>query len=265
MTAQQPSTSGTGPSTEEGSRKSDLSVAKVSAAALAAITAAVLGSTIGVAGTVIGAAMASVITTVSSTLYQSSLERSRERVRLLAARTMPLPRQRAQRDDPQPDVPQPDVPQPEVPQSPTAALEDVQPLAVPGPATARPRRTLRWTAMAAGSVAAFALAMTVITGFENAAGQTLSGGNTSTVRQVVGGEQWTPEPAPEAPAPETSAVPSETPEPTSSLEPTSSSGPEESDPSTGARPTGTRAPTDTRPTGTPTADERPPAVPLPTR
>ena len=95
MTAQQPSTSGTGPSTEEGSRKSDLSVAKVSAAALAAITAAVLGSTIGVAGTVIGAAMASVITTVSSTLYQSSLERSRERVRLLAARTMPLPRQRA--------------------------------------------------------------------------------------------------------------------------------------------------------------------------
>ncbi len=270
MTAQQPSTSGTGPSTEEGSRKSDLSVAKVSAAALAAITAAVLGSTIGVAGTVIGAAMASVITTVSSTLYQSSLERSRERVRLLAARTMPLPRQRAQRDDPQRDDPQrddpqPDVLQPEVPQSPTAALEDVQPLAVPGPTTARPRRTLRWTAMAAGSVAAFALAMTVITGFENAAGQTLSGGNTSTVRQVVGGEQWTPEPAPEAPAPETSAVPSETPEPTSSPKVTSTPGPEGPDPSTGAGPTGTRAPTDTRPTGTPTADERSPAVPLPTR
>ncbi len=260
MTAQQPSTSGTGPSTEEGSRKSDLSVAKVSAAALAAITAAVLGSTIGVAGTVIGAAMASVITTVSSTLYQSSLERSRERVRLLAARTMPLPRQRAQRDDPQPDVPQP-----EVPQSPTAALEDVQPLAVPGPTTASPRRTLRWTAMAAGSVAAFALAMTVITGFENAAGQTLSGGNTSTVSQAVGGEQWTPEPAPEAPAPDTSTAPSDASEPTSSPEATSTSGPEGSYPSSGARPSGTRAPTDARSTGTPTADKRPPAVPLPTR
>jgi hypothetical protein len=225
----------------------------------------VLGSTIGVAGTIIGAAMASVITTVSSTLYQSSLERSRERVRLLAARTMPLPRQRAQRDDPQRDDPQPDVPQPEVPQSPTAALEDVQPLAVPGPTTARPRRTLRWTAMAAGSVGAFALAMTVLTGFESAIGQALSGGNTSTVRQAVGGEQWTPEPAPEAPAPETSAVPSETPEPTSSPEATSTPGPEGPDPSTGARPSGTRAPTDARSTGTPTADERPPAVPLPTR
>ena len=211
-------------------------------------------------GRVIGAAGASIITTVSSTLYQHSLERSRERVRLLAARTMPLPRQRAQRDDPQPDVPQP-----EVPQSPTAALEDVQPLAVPGPTTARPRRTLRWTAMAAGSVGAFALAMTVLTGFESAIGQALSGGSTPTVPAVLGGEQRTPEPVPEVPAPETSTAPSESPEPTSSPEATSTSGPEGSDPSTGARPTGTGAPTDARPTGTPTADERPPAVPLPTR
>ena len=265
MTAQQPSTSGTGPSTADGSRKSDLSVTKVSAAALAAITAAVLGSTIGVAGTVIGAAVASIITTVSSTLYQSSLERSRERVRLLAARTMPLPRQRAEPDVPQSDVPQSDVPQPDVPQSPTAALEDVQPLAVPGPTTARPRRTLRWTAMAAGSVGAFALAMTVLTGFESAIGQALSGGSTPTVPAVLGGEQRTPEPVPEVPAPETSTAPSESPEPTSSPEATSTSGPEGSDPSTGARPTGTGAPTDARPTGTPTADKRPPAVPLPTR
>ena len=266
MTSQQPSTSGTGPSTEEGSRKSDLSVAKVSAAALAAITAAVLGSTIGVAGTVIGAAMASVITTVSSTLYQSSLERSRERVRLLAARTMPLPRQRAQRDDPQrddpqPDVLQPDVLQPEVPQSPTAALEDIQPLTVPGPTTARPRRTVRWAAIAAGSVAAFALAMMVITGVENATGQTLSGGNTSTVSQLVGGEQRTSEPAPEVPAPETSTAPSQSPEPTSSPEATSTSGPQEPDSSTDARPTGTRAPTDARPTGT--TDRVLPGIPLP--
>ncbi len=108
--------------------------------------------------------------------------------------------------------------------------------------------------MAAGSVAAFALAMTVLTGFESAIGQALSGGNTSTVRQAVGGEQWTPEPAPEAPAPETSAVPSEPPEPTSSPEATSTSGPEGLDPST-----------DARSTGTPTADKRPPAVPPPTR
>jgi hypothetical protein len=248
MSTPQPSTPGAGSPTAESPRTSDLSVAKVSAAALAAITAAVLGSTIGIAGTVLGAAMASIITTVSSTLYQRSLERSRERVRLLAARTMPLPRQRAQ----------PDVLQPDVPQSPTAALEDVQPLAVPGPATARPRHTVRWSVMAAGSVAAFTLAMIVITGVENAAGQTLSGGNTSTVSQLVGGEQRTPEPAPEVPTPGTSTTPSETPEPTSSPEATSSSGPEESDPGTDARRTGTPGPT-----GTPTADERLPAVPLP--
>lgn len=257
MTVQQPSPSGTGTSTEGSLRKSDLSLTKVSAAALAAITAAVLGSTIGVAGTIIGAAVASVITTVSTALYQRSLERSRERVRLLATRTMPLPRQRAG-----PDIPQPDIPQPEVPQPPTAALGDVQPLAVPGPVATRPRRTVRWTALAAGSVAAFALAMTVITGFENTTGQTLSGGNTPTVSQAVGGEQWTPEPAPEAPAPETSTAPSE---PTSSPETTSTStsGAEGSDPGTDARPTGIPTPTDTRPTGT--ADKGLPAVPLPTR
>ncbi len=235
---------------------------QVSAAALAAITAAVLGSTIGVAGTVIGAAVASVITTVSSTLYQRSLERSRERVRLLAARTMPLPRQRAEPEVPQPGASQPEVPQPDVPQSPTVPLEDVQPLPVPGSTTVRPRRTLRWAAMAAGSVAAFALAMMVITGFENATGQTLSGGNTSTVSQVLGGEQRTAEPAPEVPVPETPTAPSETPEPTSSPEATSTSGPEEPDPSTDARPTGTRTPTDTRPTGT--ADRGLP-MPVPVR
>ncbi|MDQ3988727.1 MAG: hypothetical protein M3291_05950 [Actinomycetota bacterium] len=258
MATQQPSTSATSPPIEESPRKSDLSVTKVSAAALAALTAAVLGSTIGVAGTVIGAAVASVITTVSSALYQRSLERSREGVRLLAARTIPLPRQRSE-----PDVSQPDVPQPEVPQSPTAALEDVQPLAVPGPTTARPRRTVRWSAMAAGSVAAFALAMMVITGFENTTGQTLSDGNTPTVSQVFGGEKRTPEPAPEVPAPEMPTAPSESPEPTSSPEATSTSGPEELDPSTGTRPTGTRTPTDARPTGT--TDTELPGIPLPTR
>jgi len=251
MTPQQPSTSGTSPSIEPSPRRSDLSVTQVSAAALAALTAALLGSTIGVAGTVIGAVVASVITTVSSALYQRSLERSREGVRLLAARTIPLPRQR----------PQSDVLQPEVPQSPTAALEDIQPLTVPGPTTARPRRTVRWAAMAAGSVAAFALAMMVITGVENATGQTLSGGNTSTVSQLVGGEQRTSEPAPEVPAPETSTAPSQSPEPTSSPEATSTSGPQEPDSSTDARPTGTRAPTDARPTGT--TDRVLPGIPLP--
>ena len=258
MSTPQPSTSGAGPPTAESPRASDLSVTKVSAAALAAITAAVLGSTIGIAGTVIGAAMASIITTVSSTLYQRSLERSRERVRLLAARTMPLPRQRAKLD-----VLQPDVLQPDVPQSPTAALEDVQPLAVPGRATARSRHTPRWTAMAAGSVVAFALAMIVITGVEGATGQALSGESTPTVPQFFGGEPRTPEPTPEVPAPETATAPSETSEPTSSPGTTSSSGPEESDPSPGTRPTGTPGPTDARSTGTPTADNRLPVVPLP--
>jgi cytoskeletal protein RodZ len=113
----------------------------------------------------------------------------------------------------------------------------------------------------AGSVAAFALAMMVITGVENATGQTLSGGNTPTVSQFVGGEQRTSEPAPEVPAPETSTAPSQSPEPTSSPEATSTSGPQEPDSSTDAHPTETRAPTDARPTGT--TDRVLPGIPLP--
>ena len=238
MTFQQSSTSGSGPHPEESSRKSDLSVTKVSAAALAAITAAVLGSTLGVAGTVMGAAVASIVTTVSTTLYQRSLERSREKVRLLTTRTMPLPRQHAE---------------PDVPQSPTTELEEVQPLPVPGRDTSRPRRTVRWTALAAGSVAAFALAMAVITGFERATGQALSGGDTPTLPKVFSDEQ-APEPAPEAPAPETSPTPSQAPVPTSSPEATSTSTQERSDPST-----------DLPTTGTTPADTGSLTLPLPTR
>ncbi len=237
MTSQQSSTSGTGPHPEESSRKSDLSITKISAAALAAITAAVLGSTLGVAGTVMGAAVASIVTTVSSTLYQRSLERSREQVRLLTSQTRPLPRQRAESD---------------VPQSPTTELEEVSPLPVPSPNTARPRRTVRWTAVIAGSAAAFALAMTVITGLESAAGQALSGGDTPTLPKVFSGEQ-APEPAPEVPEPETSTTPSQAPAPTSS-EVVSTSRPERSTPSS-----------DIPTTGTTPADTGSLTLPLPTR
>ena len=67
-------------------RKADLNAAHVAAAALAAVTTAVLGSELGAAGTLIGAAGASVVTTVGTAVYQTSLERSRKRVRSLAQR-----------------------------------------------------------------------------------------------------------------------------------------------------------------------------------
>lgn len=188
MTSHQPSLPGASSASAESARKIDLNLTQVAAAALAAITAAVLGSTIGVAGTILGAALASIVTTVSSTMYRYSLERSRERVaqRLLTARTSPLPiRSEPIQSDPT--------------QSGTGDPEVTRTTATPVPA--RPHWMLRWTAMAVGSVAAFVLAMMVITGFESATGQALSGGGSPTVPSVFGGEPSQPEP--EAPPPAT--------------------------------------------------------------
>ncbi len=76
-------------SPDDTTRKTDLNLTHIAAAALAAVTAAVLGSELGAAGTLIGAAAASVISTVGTAVYQASLERSRNSVRSLAKRALP--------------------------------------------------------------------------------------------------------------------------------------------------------------------------------
>jgi hypothetical protein len=174
-------------------RKTDLNGAHVAAAALAAVTAAVLGSKIGADGTLIGAAGASVITTVGTAVYQMSLERSRQRVRSLAQRTRP---------------------------SMTA-----QPQTEPAH---RSRRVvaLRWGAVIVGSLGAFLLAMTVITGFEWVNGQAVGGnGKGTTIGHVINDQPAAPKPAtpagPDAPTsasstPTPTETPTETPTPTPS-------------------------------------------------
>ncbi|MDQ3152002.1 MAG: hypothetical protein M3R63_09875 [Actinomycetota bacterium] len=207
---------GTGTAAAETVRKIDINATQVSASALAAITAAVLGSFVGVAGTVIGAALASIITTVSSTVYQQTLERSRQRMSVLtAARTRPLRRQEA---------------------APTAPSDPLEESPTPGPASGGPRRPLRWTAVVAGSVAAFAIAMTMITGFESAIGQSLSGGDEPTLARIATGSPAQPEPSPEPAAPTESAVPSEAPSSPSSEPETGTSGTAEPEPSSTPEP-----------------------------
>ena len=166
-------------------RKSDLNTAHVAAAALAAVTAAVIGSKLGADGTLIGAAGASVITTVGTAVYQSSLERSRTRVRTLAQRARPS----------------------------TATQHEAEP-------THRSRRSvsLRWGAVIVGALGAFLLAMIVITGFEWANGQTVGGnGNGTTIGRVINDQ-----PAPSTPAtpPSPDTPTSDSPTPTSTPTPT---------------------------------------------
>lgn len=162
-------------------RKADLNAAHVAAAALAAVTTAVVGSELGAAGTLIGAAGASVITTVGTAVYQTSLERSRKRVRLLAQRARPSP---------------------SAPQGLTAEPSH------------RSRRfvTLRWGAVIVGALGAFLLAMTVITGFEWANGQTVGGnGKGTTIGHVINDQPAAPATSPSPGAPAATETPTTTP------------------------------------------------------
>jgi hypothetical protein len=164
-------------------RKTDLNAAHVAAAALAAVTAAVIGSELGAAGTVIGAAGASVVTTVGTAVYQTSLERSRQRVRSLAQRAKPS----------------------------ATAQHESEP-------SHRSRRfvALRWGAVIVGALGAFLLAMAIITGFEWANGRTVGGnGKGTTIGRVINDQPAAPTPAtPPGPGASTSPTPTPTPTPT---------------------------------------------------
>ncbi|MGH3897709.1 MAG: hypothetical protein ACRDTA_05525 [Pseudonocardiaceae bacterium] len=180
------------PRSDDTTRKIDLNLAHVAAAALAAVTTAVLGSRIGTAGTLIGAAGASVITTVGTAVYKASLERSRERVHTLARRTRSLPASRegtpTQRSHSA---------------ATNSSLGDEQLEEFAG-STRRPQpgdssrrfATLGWGAVVVGTLGAFVLAMMVITGFEWASGEAVGGnGKGTTIGQVV-----TDPPGPRQPA-----------------------------------------------------------------
>jgi hypothetical protein len=223
-------------------RKIDLNLANVTAAALAAVTTAVFGSELGAAGTVIGAAAASVITTVGTAVYKASLERSQERVRSLAQRTRPSPEGSRTGRSLRTAV--------------NAPIGGESGVDSHGPqAQDRPRRfaTLRWGAAMVGAFGAFLLAMMVITGFEWASGETVGGnGKGTTITQVVtdqsGPSRPATPPASDRPAGPASGTPSETTQPpdhtTSSTTPDGSADEEQSPTETSEDP----APSEVTPT-----------------
>jgi hypothetical protein len=178
-------------------RKADLNAAHVAAAALAAVTTAVLGSELGAAGTLIGAAGASVVTTVGTAVYQTSLERSRKRVRSLAQRARPS----------------------------SASLQGSEQQGSEAEPSRRAKQlaALRWGAVIVGSLGAFLLAMTLITGFEWVNGQTVGGnGKGTTIGQVINDQPAAGKPAapPSPDAPGASETPTGTPTETPTETPT---------------------------------------------
>ncbi|WP_375423169.1 hypothetical protein [uncultured Friedmanniella sp.] len=150
--------------------KIDLSFTQVAGGALAAMTAAFLGSRLSVAGTVVGAAMASVVAAVASNLYTASLQTTREKVQtVFRGRTAGS------------GVPVSLEPRPDADQAPSLSSA-----AGHAPAAAVPVRSrIQWRSVVVGALAAFALAVAVLTGLELASGQSLSGGQGTTISQVA--------------------------------------------------------------------------------
>lgn len=204
-------------------RRIEVSLMQVSAAALAAVTAAVVGSTLGVAGTLVGAASASMILNVGTAVYRASLEQSRRKIRSLAQRagSRPVPRDAseagssdsapsAQTGDEQPT----DTTEPGVEPDAESGTEP-EPSAKSG---SRRFSRLRWGAVAVGTLGSFIVAMMLITGFEWASGEPLSGdGHGTTLGRVV--DAPPPQPAEDAPVSETPTETSDPVEPTETTDP----------------------------------------------
>ncbi|MEB3369333.1 hypothetical protein [Saccharopolyspora mangrovi] len=193
-----------------------MSPAQVGGAALASVTAAFLGSRLGVAGTVVGAGLTSVIITVGGALYQRSIEKTREKATVAAAKAAELRKRRTQLGHPMPgqifgteeatrklEVTGLQWPGGEAVEEPATELIDAR--TVLSPPVPR-RRWGRWALVGATCAAVFAVSMLLVTGFEGVTGRPLSGGDGTTLGQVL-------QPAPRAP------VKTERPEPTTS-EPT---------------------------------------------
>lgn len=180
--------------------KARLRPLQIMASTLAAVTGAFLASRLGVYGTVIGVGVMSALSTVIGEFYLRSLERTKAvanysslaaKVRatrlnkLEDGRLTPVETEGAEPDEPaEPDR--------------TAADDAVTTRAAASGFLSRIREfgRLRWSAVAAGTVAACVLAAVVITGIEAATGSKLSGGDGRTFTSLVDVGDTEPEESP---------------------------------------------------------------------
>ena len=200
----------------------DLSATQLTGGALAAMTSAVIGAQIGVAGTVIGAAVGSLVAGVAGSLYTASLQHTKDRLQSAIVGKVGGTTVEVEQVPDWGDWADQTVTLPAAVAPPSAAPVAA---AVPTPAADRAGGRLPWKPILATSAAVFALAVAGITGFELASGQSISGGEGTTITQVSEGRSGgshTPTQAPSStPSAESTAVPSATPsaEPSTSAEP----------------------------------------------
>lgn len=252
---------------KQSEKKTHVSPAQVGGAALASVTAAFLGSRLGVAGTVVGAGLTSVIITIGGALYQRSIEKTREKAVVAAARASVLRQRRTQTGQ----VPGTEEatrkiqvtglqwPGGEVVEEPVAERSGTRTaLSPPVPR----RRWGRWTLVGATCAAVFAVSMLLVTGFEGITGRPLSGGDGTTLGRVLQPAPRAPvETAPAEPTTSEPAPTSETPSPEPSAPPTSSQQPAPSEPPM-PQPSETGSPATQSSTTEPAPESIAPGLPL---
>lgn len=146
----------------------NVSMTAVVAGAFAAVTSALIGSRLGTTGTIIGAALGSTIGAVATSLYTWSIQRTVHVIKNVTPKIRGLTQTDAA-DDPDQGG--------EGGQQEADATQGKRWL---------PR--VRWILVSvAGAIAAFVVALALITGFENATGSSLSGGRGNTIQHAAEG------------------------------------------------------------------------------
>jgi hypothetical protein len=196
--------------TEPKPRLVEMSASQLAGGALAAMTAAVIGAQLGVAGTVLGAAIGSIVAGVAGSLYTASLKTTKDKIAsAFVGRVGDTPVEVATVSD---DTAEIDGWDSDTAAKPAAAM--APPSADPVATSAevdqagKPTARLPWKPILVSAAAVFLLAIAGITGFELISGQSVSGGEGTTITQVSEGRSGSSDTPSETPSSDTSTEPS---------------------------------------------------------
>ena len=171
-------------------KRLDMSGTQLVGGAFAAMTAAVIGAQLGVAGTVLGAAIGSVVAGTAGSLYTASLKHTQTKIAaafigrvgdtpVQITSTERIPDDRSTVDGWH-AITQPMAAVAPASPDPVATAAEIDPAG--GPAARGP-----WKPILVATVAVFLLAIAGITAFELLTGQSVSGGQGTTISQVGDG------------------------------------------------------------------------------
>jgi hypothetical protein len=185
----------------------EMSATQLIGGALAAMTAAVIGAQLGVAGTVLGAAIGSVVAGTAGSLYTASLKHTRNKlatafVGRVGGTDVEVTTVSTNAEvDGWATVTEPTAAVAPASSDPVATAAEID-------QTGHPASRWPWKPILVSAAAVFLLAIAGITAFELVSGQSVSGGEGTTITQVSEGRSGGTDTPTQAPSSSTSTEPS---------------------------------------------------------